>query len=54
VAFQTMGRWKPEKDETVAQPRKSDKPAFIDGCKAWASDGPVVQRMYPMHYRGPS
>ncbi len=54
VAFQTMGRWKPDKDEAVTQPRKTDKPAFIDGCKAWASDGPVVKRMYPMHYKGPA
>jgi len=27
------------------------KPYFIDGCKAWASDSPVVQRLFPMHYR---
>jgi len=54
VAFQTMGRWKPEKDEAAAQPRKTDKPGFIDGCKAWASDGPVVKKVYPMHYKGPA
>ncbi|MEO8144893.1 MAG: DUF2889 domain-containing protein [Betaproteobacteria bacterium] len=44
VAFQTMGSWKP--GETGAE-----KPRFIDGCKAWASDGPVVKRLFPMHYR---
>ena len=48
VAFQTMGRWTsaPERDP-------SKKPHFIDGCKAWASDGPVVQRLFPLHYRQP-
>ena len=49
VAFQTMGRWKPE----AGAPQAQAKPAFIDGCKAWASDGPVVQRLFPLHYRGP-
>ena len=48
VAFQTMGRWKPE----AGAPEAQAKPAFIDGCKAWASDGPVVQKLFPMHYRG--
>jgi hypothetical protein len=47
VAFQTMASWKagPETD-----PAK--KPHFIDGCKAWAADGPVVKRLFPLHYRG--
>ena len=44
VAFQTMGNWKPG-------PPDGQKPHFIDGCKAWAADGPVVQRLFPMHYR---
>ena len=44
VAFQTMGSWKP--GEVGAE-----KPRFIDGCKAWASDGPVVKRLFPMHYQ---
>lgn len=43
VALQTMGRWKPSSE--------TEKPAFIDGCKAWASDGPVVKRLFPLHYR---
>ena len=46
VAFQTMGSWKQEPAEAGAA-----KPHFIDGCKAWASDGPVVQKLFPMHYR---
>ena len=48
VAFQTMGRWKSGPDHS------GEKPAFIDGCKAWAADGPVVQKLFPMHYRAPS
>ena len=47
VAFQTMGSWKPQEGAAAGA-----KPAFIDGCKAWASDGPVVQKLFPMHYRG--
>jgi DUF2889 family protein len=54
VAFQTMGSW-PKGGEiaTEAAPdwhRK--KPYFVDGCKAWASDGPVVKKLFPLHYRG--
>jgi len=47
VAFQTMGNWKSAPDTS------DQKPHFIDGCHAWASDGPVVKRLYPLHYRGP-
>lgn len=47
VAFQTMGSWQPQTDPAAAQ----TKPPFIDGCKAWASDGPVVKRLFPLHYR---
>ena len=54
VAFQTMGSWpKGGKVATEAQPDLSaKKPYFIDGCHAWASDGPVVKRLFPLHYRG--
>ena len=48
VAFQTMGSWKQTEDAATA----GQKPHFIDGCKAWAADGPVVQRLFPLHYRG--
>jgi hypothetical protein len=53
VAFQTMGSWPKDGDvATEARPDMSaKKPYFIDGCKAWASDGPVVHRLFPMHYR---
>jgi DUF2889 family protein len=47
VAFQTMGEWRAKPGETTDK-----KPSFIDGCKAWASDGPVVKRLFPLHYRG--
>lgn len=46
VAFQTMGNWK--QDENA---RDVEKPAYIDGCKAWDSHGPVVQKLFPMFYR---
>ena len=48
VAFQTMGSWKAE---ASSEANPGPKPHFIDGCKAWASDGPVVQKLFPMHYR---
>jgi len=53
VAFQTMGSW-PKAGQVATEERpdqSAQKPYFIDGCKAWAADGPVVQRLYPMHYR---
>ena len=54
VAFQTMGSW--PKGGNVASPAMPDqstkKPHFVDGCKAWASDGPVVKKLFPLHYRG--
>ncbi len=53
VAFQTMGSWpKAGKVATEASPDKErKKPYFIDACKAWASDGPVTERLVPLHYR---
>jgi hypothetical protein len=53
VAFQTMGSWpKPGQAALKEPPEDSgEKPRFIDGCKAWASDGEVVKRFYPMHFR---
>ena len=53
VAFQTIGSW--PKAGQVATEAKPDltakKPYFIDACKAWASDGEVVKRLFPLHYR---
>ena len=53
VAFQTMGSWPTEsKDGAPARTAPDGKrPRFIDGCKAWAADGPVVKRLYPLHYQ---
>ena len=48
VAFQTMGSWKSSPDASSAP---AQKPHFIDGCKAWAADSPVVKRLFPLHYR---
>jgi hypothetical protein len=48
VAFQTMGNWKADQNKAASEMKK---PGFIDGCKAWASDGPVVQKLFPMFYR---
>lgn len=56
VAYQTMGSWPKESDaksevKPVALPGKAAaKPYFLDGCKAWSSDGEVVARLYPMHH----
>lgn len=52
VAFQTMGSWPKEGDEKPARPAKT-RPNFLDGCKAWAATGEVVERLYPLHFRKP-
>lgn len=56
VAFQTMGSWpKAGQVATGERPDQStQKPYFIDACKAWAADGEVVQRLFPLHYRARS
>ena len=54
VAFQTMGSW-PKAGAVATEERPDEsaqKPYFIDGCRAWASDGEVVKRLFPLHYRG--
>ena len=56
VAFQTMGSWPKEGEaqgevKPVALPgQSSSKPYFLDGCKAWSTQGDVVAKLYPMHY----
>ena len=53
VAFQTLSSW-PKDGEIAswAKPSMTKKrPMHIDGCKAWASDGPVVERLFPLHYK---
>lgn len=47
VAFQTMSGWRSDSDESSAQPAGGERPYFLDGCKAWASDGEVVAQLYP-------
>ena len=56
VAYQTIGSWPKARDATVQAESAGDekRPYFIDGCQAWASDGPVVQRLYPMHFQRPA
>jgi len=53
VAFQTIGSWpKAGKVATEANPDHARrKPYFIDGCRAWAADGEVVKKLFPLHYR---
>jgi hypothetical protein len=58
VAYQTMGSW-PDKrganGEVLPVPMKdpSVKPYFLDGCKAWSTQGEVVEKLYPLHYVKP-
>jgi hypothetical protein len=53
VAFQTLGGWR-EDGEPVSRPdpdHKTKRPHFLDGCKAWASDGEIVATLYPHFHR---
>lgn len=51
VAFQAFhGRRRRERKDGETAPRK---PWVIDGCHAWAADGPVVKTEFPQWYRGP-
>ena len=53
VAFQTLNGW-PEEGQTVPAPNPDDNteiPHFVDGCKAWASDGEIVAALYPHLHR---
>lgn len=61
VAFQTISiekncrrAKKPEEARLISDPEyMTRKPAFIDGCHAWASDGPAVKKEFPQFYTGP-
>jgi hypothetical protein len=49
LAFQSLGSWSllgAEGLEDVAK-RLSVQPRFIDGCHAWAADGPIVAVLFP-------
>lgn len=59
VAFQTIapGRDPDHLDGRARGERRANvsrKPYFIDGCHAWASDGPQVEREFPQFYQGPA
>ncbi len=53
VAFQTIGGWSAdgEPDKPVTTSPESPPPYFIDGCRAWASDGEVVKFWHPQFYK---
>jgi len=53
VAFQTLGSW-PEDGQPVPTPDPdyaTERPHFVDDCKAWASDGEIVATLYPHFHR---
>lgn len=58
VAFQTLvaGR-DPDRNTPEAKLGRRQqavrRPYFIDGCHAWASDGPNIAREFPQFYTGP-
>jgi len=55
VAFQTLGSW-PEDGQPAPVPDpdfKTERPHFVDDCKAWAADGEVVAKLYPHFHRKP-
>lgn len=49
VAFQTISGWDDDEtgDADGSAHQSGTKPYFLDGCKAWASDGEVVARFFP-------
>ncbi len=54
VAFQTIHGWQEDDANTPPVPPREPgaKPYFLDGCLAWATDGPVVARFYPKFHTG--
>lgn len=53
VAFQTLsaGKWPDSAGEDVLPSDTDRRPFFLDGCRAWASDGPLVRQYYPAFHR---
>jgi hypothetical protein len=52
VAYQTMVGWGEgantgEQDPAARAAESGKRPYYLDGCKAWASDGEVVVKLYP-------
>jgi hypothetical protein len=58
VAFQTVVPYKnrriaqPGSHAALAPPQPPQKPAIIDTCHAYASDGPIVAKAWPQFYTG--
>lgn len=49
TAYQTIIPWL---NRSTQQP-PGDKPAILDTCLAYATDGPIVARVWPQHATGP-
>jgi Protein of unknown function (DUF2889) len=49
VALQTMAGLRLANLDSTLVPKN---PAFIDSCRGWAADGPVVRAIYPGFYKG--
>jgi hypothetical protein len=49
AALQTIGGLQLARLEPGKIP---ENPAFIDSCRGWAADGPVVEALYPEHFTG--
>ena len=48
VAFQTINVWQMKNaDAATLEAIKNQRPFSLDGCKAWASDSPMVMKFYP-------
>jgi len=56
VAFQTISGWSEDEtgDSAELERNRNARPYFIDGCKAWASDGEVVARFHPRWAKRPA
>jgi hypothetical protein len=53
VAFQTIsaGKWPGEGDADPYHADQTRRPFFLDGCRAWSTEGDLVRRLYPQFYR---
>lgn len=49
IAFQSLGSWSLKSAEgfEAVSARLTVQPKFIDGCHAWAADGPIVAVLFP-------
>jgi hypothetical protein len=53
VAFQTM--WgRQQREKAVSESDSGKRPRMIDTCYAFAADGEVVKKNWPLFYTGPS